>query len=137
MRDRIDLYDSAQDMIICELDKIVQKNEMTPHILESIDKLVDIIKDLDELMDNEEARTVEDYTQRSSGRYYSRGNSYRSGNYYRDGSSYKGNSIASNEKRHNDTSSSMLNHLYMALDTASSEDERRRIQKMIDEIEKK
>ena len=44
MKDAITIYENAQDMVICELEKIVQKNEMSPSVLEYTYKIVDIIK---------------------------------------------------------------------------------------------
>ncbi len=149
MQNRIDVYENAQDMMICELDKIVQKNELTPNALDYVDKLVDIIKDLDEILNNEEMHMTDDYEQRgnSRGYYNMRGNSYRGNmrmNYTRNNS--RNNGMMSNEvspmNNINGNSSGsgkkeMLDHLYMAMDNSPNEDERKRIQRMINEIEGK
>lgn len=137
MKDAITIYENAQDMVICELEKIVQKNEMSPSVLEYTYKIVDIIKDLDEAIMNEEERLSpnEGYSSRS-GAYYNRGNSYRDGRVmYNDGYSRRGTSRTGNSYRGDSSKESMLDHLYMAHDTASSEEERKRIKRMIDEIE--
>ena len=138
MKDRYQLYEDSQDMLICELDKITQKGELTGSSLDYLDKIVDIIKDLDEIMYNEETR-IDGYSSRN-GRYYDRGSSYR--NDYDDMSSYsrrnnpsRDNTRMINGNSRGQSKDSMLNHLYMALNSASSEDERKRVQKMIDEIE--
>lgn len=132
MRDYIDIYESSKDLMVCELDKIVQKQEMSPTSLEYIYKIVDVIKDIDEIISNDNAN-YEGYSQRSnngyytnsSNRMYGRGSSYR--NRYDDmNPSYSGR---------NSSTSEMLEHLYKAHDTASSEEERKRIKRMIDEIE--
>ena len=78
MHARYEVYENAQDMMICELDKLIQKSEVTPTTLEYMDKIVDIIKDLDEVIGNEEMYMADGNSQRSYGRYgYSRMNSYR------------------------------------------------------------
>ena len=143
--DRYEVYENAQDMMICELDKLIQKNEVSPTTLEYMDKIVDIIKDLDEILDGEDMRMSDGNSQRSYGRYnYNRMgnmNSYRSdmrGNYSRSNSrgnynnmnSMDGNSQGNGKKE-------MLDHLYMAMDNSSNEEERKRIQRMISEIEGK
>ena len=138
MKERIDLFDSTQEMLICEMDKITQKGELTGSSLDYLDKIVDIIKDLDEIIDNEESR-MEDYTSRSS-RYYNRGSSYRNDyddtNYYRRGMSSRDNSkMMGGNSRGKTVKNDMVEHLYMALNSASNDEERKRVQKMIDEIE--
>lgn len=137
LKDRYQLYEDSQDMLICELDKITQKGELTASSLDYLDKIVDIIKDLDEIMYNEDAR-IDGYSSRN-GRYYNRGSSYRSSyddmDYTRRNSSPRDNSRMTNGNSRGQSKDSMLNHLYMALNSASNEDERKRVQKMIDEIE--
>lgn len=136
MKDNIAIFESAQDMMICELDKLIQKNEVSPTTLDYIDKIVDIIKDLYEVCSDEENRMnmYDDYSGRS-GRMYDRGSSYGSDGYYRRGSSY-GSDPSMRSGTNRDTSKqAMLDHLYAAHDTASSEEERKRIKRMIDEIE--
>ena len=138
--ERYEIYENAQDMMICELDKLVQKNEVTPTTLEYMDKIVDIIKDLDEVLDGEDMRMNDGNSQRSFPRNYNRMNNYR-------GNSYTGrsmrNTYSSNGMNGLDGNSQgnskkeMLDHLYMAMDNSSSEDERKRIQRIISEIEGK
>ena len=138
--ERYEIYENAQDMMICELDKLIQKNEVTPTTLEYMDKIVDIIKDLDEVLDGEDMRMNEGNSQRSYSRNYNRMNSYRGNNYTgrNTRTSYSnngmngldGNSQGNNKKE-------MLDHLYMAMDSSSNEDERKRIQRMISELEGK
>ena len=140
MKDNLSIFESAQDMMICELDRIVQKKEVTPSTLDYLDKIVDIIKDLDEVSMNEEDRIgYEDGHSSRGSRYYNR-SSYRSGMYdgypVRRGSSY-GNDNYMGNSRGDTNKESMLNHLYAAYDTASNEEERKRIKRMIDEIESK
>ena len=136
--DRYEVYENAQDMMICELDKLIQKKEVSPTTLEYMDKIVDIIKDLDEILDGEEARMTDGNSQRGYNRYYGR-NSYRSGdpygNYMRNNSRNNMNGLDGNSQGNG--KKEMLDHLYMAMDSSSNEDERKRIQRMINEIEGK
>lgn len=130
MQDRIEIYDASQDLAVCELKKIVKAGEMTPTSLEHVYKLVDVIKDLDEIIANEEERDleVEGYSQRSGRRMY-RGNSYRS-------IPYEGRRIREVGYSRNDGKHEMLSHLDKALENAKTDEDRRKIQKMIDELEK-
>ena len=136
--DRYEVYENAQEMMICELDKLIQKKEVSPTTLEYMDKIVDIIKDLDEILDGEEARMTDGNSQRGYNRYYGR-NSYRSGdsygNYMRNNSRNNMNGLDGNSQGNG--KKEMLDHLYMAMDSSSNEDERKRIQRMISEIEGK
>ena len=136
--DRLNLYDQTQEMLVCELEKITLKNELTPSSLEFLDKLVDIIKDLDEISMNEEERisdTNGNYSQRNMPRYYyGRGTSYRDGSYSRRNDSMMRDSGGYSR---GNSKSEMLNHLFMAQETASNDEERKRIQRMIDELESK
>ena len=136
--DRYEVYENAQDMMICELDKLIQKKEVSPTTLEYMDKIVDIIKDLDEILDGEEARMTDGNSQRGYNRYYGR-NSYRSGdpygNYMRNNSRNNMNGLDGNSQGNG--KKEMLDHLYMAMDSSSNEGERKRIQRMINEIEGK
>lgn len=140
--DRYEVYENAQDMMICELDKLIQKKELSPTSLEYMDKIVDIIKDLDEVLDREDMRIMDSNSQRSYPRVYDRMNSYRSEPYYTR-SSYRNTMNNSNMTNSLDGNSQgngkkeMLDHLYMAMDSTSNEDERKRIQRMISEIEGK
>lgn len=145
MQDRYEVYENAQDMMICELDKLIQKSEVTPTTLEYMDKIVDIIKDLDEVIGNEEMYMADGNSQRNYGRYgYSRMNSYRGsdmrGMYARNSRNSMANGTDMNGLNGNSQGNGkkeMLDHLYMAMDNSSNEDERKRIQRMISEIEGK
>lgn len=127
MKERYEIFESSQDMLICELDKLVQKQELTPQILSYLDTLVDIIKDLDEIIANEDAKYEgynNSYRSYPSARMNDRGYSYRNG--YRENPSYS---------RRSEKTSDMLDHLYKAYDSAVTEDEKKRVKRMIDEIE--
>ena len=134
--DRLNLYDSAQDLLVCELEKIVKNETISAAQLDFMDKIVDIIKDLDEVSMNEEERMGDvkgGYSQRSMPRYYyGRGNSYRDGNM---GYSRRNYPINDRSYGKDNSSEEMLNYLYLAHENASNEEERKRIKRMIDEIE--
>lgn len=139
MKDRLALYDSSQEMLVCELEKITKDGSLTPSTLDYLDKIVDIIKDLDEISMNEEDRMYDmktGYSQRNMSRYYSRGNSYRDdgmGHSQRNGSMMRDDLERGRSRgtKKND----MLEYLYMALDNAPNDEEHKRIKRMIDEIE--
>lgn len=129
MRDRYEIFEASQDMLICELDKLVQKQELTPQLLSYFDTLVDVIKDLNEIMADEDEKYNNSYNQ-YSGRSYPMNRSYR-GNSYRNDYRDPENGYSKRSEK----SSEMLEHLYSALDSASSEEERKRIRRMIEDIE--
>lgn len=113
----VDVFHGIREMVNCELMKMNQKGELDKSMLESLDKLVDILKDLDEIENGGGG-----YSQRRMYYDYDNGNSYR--NYSRnDGYNNRGYS------RH-----SAVDHLYKAMDQAQSESERQAIQMAIDKI---
>jgi len=140
MKNRLELYDSAQEMLVCELEKLIKNGEVTPSSLTYLDTIVDIIKDLDEITMNEEDRMIDPkmgYSGKNMPSYYGRGTSYRNNaDYYRKG--YSSNEYMNDRSYGKGNSSEgMLNYLYLAHDNASTEDEKKRIKRMIDEIENK
>ena len=136
MQDRYEVYENTLDMITCELDKVVKAGEVTPSTVNTIGALSDIIQDLEKTI-YYASSYEDDYDTQRSGRSYNRGSSYRSNYSYRNSPSY-GNTSRSYASRTSRGSGkdSMLDHLYMSLDYASNEDEKQRIKRMIDEIEK-
>lgn len=138
MRDRIELYDAIQEMLLCEVDKIVKNNNITPSQVDVLDKLVDIVKDLDEMIFNEEDRmneAKEGYSQRSMPRYnYYKGNSYRDSGYSRKSEPMHDGMMKGGYSRGN-SKDGMIEYLYLAMNNASSDEEHKRIKRMIDEIE--
>lgn len=107
-----DVFNGIREMVNCELMKMTQKGELDKAMLENLDKLVDILKDLDEIENG-------GYSQRNYNYGYDNGNSYRympTRNYSRHGNN------------------STVDHLYKAMDQAQSEAERQAIQMAIDKI---
>lgn len=104
-----DVFYGIREMVNCELMKMTQKGELDKAMLENLDKLVDILKDLDEIENG-------GYSQR----YYDNRNSYR---YMPSGGRYS---------RHGNDG--VTEHLYKAMDQAQSEAERQAIQMALDKI---
>ena len=130
-----------KDMLNCELDKIADQGELTAGSLESVGKLLDAMKDIDEIAMHEEENG---YSQRGYGghimyypneMYYDDGNSYRGrgsrmsrnngGNSYRNGGRYS----------YDDGRDQMLEQLYQMMDQAGTDKERQAIQKCIRQME--
>lgn len=130
-----------KEMLHCEIDKIADQGEITAGSLESVGKLLDAIKDIEEI---EMSEGEKGYSQRGYGgqimyypndMYYdnggsTRGMSRRGGRYYRGNmNSYRGmNSYA-------DGKDQMLDQLQEMMDTAMSDKERQAIQKCMRQIE--
>ena len=128
------MYNRIYDMLNCEIEKIENKGELNQASLDNLDKMVDIIKDLQtiEAMSFAEERNYGysnnngmDMGYSNRGRYNDGGNSY--GRYYRGRPSNYGYSYGND---HN----GMIEHLQKAMDQANSEDERNEIRQMIDRI---
>lgn len=115
-----DVFNGIREMVNCELMKMTQKGELDKAMLESLDKLVDILKDLDEIENGG------GYSQRG----YDYGNSYRYMPYNNGG--YARNSGNRYSRHGNDMT---IDHLYKAMDQAQSEVERQAIQMAIDKIQ--
>lgn len=109
-----DVFNGIREMVNCELMKMTQKGELDKAMLESLDKLVDILKDLDEIENG-------GYSQRG----YDSGNSYRYMPY--------GRNMGGRYSRHGNDMT--IDHLYKAMDQAQSEVERQAIQMAIDKIQ--
>ena len=136
MVDRYEVYENALDMATCELDKLVKTGDVTPNILNTIGALTDIIKDLEKSV-YYSSMYEDDYESQRSGRYYGRGSSYRMN--YRNSPSYDDTHTSrgySSRMSRGSSKDSMLDHLYSSMDYASNDEEKQRIKRMIDEIEK-
>lgn len=116
----METYDNIRKLVDCELEKIGKMNELNPTSLENVYKLVDILKDLDEV----EGKKMDDgYSQRYMP---DMGNSYRRNMNYGRGNSYN--------RSYNSRGGSLRDHLEQALDEAKTERERETIMRMMDEI---
>jgi len=127
----MDTYDKIYDILEKELDEIANKGALTADSLMSLDKIVDIIKDINEICDHDENTG---YSQRGYV-YTNGGNSYRrGGNSYRDGrrSYNRGNSYRGS--RH-DEREEILNHLDYLMETSGTEKERQAIKDALNALE--
>ena len=123
------MYNRIYDMLNCEIEKIENKGELNQSSLDNLDKLVDIIKDLQtiEAMSFAEERNY-GYSN-NSGMDYSRGRMmYDDSRYYRGRPSNYGYSYGNDRN-------GMIEHLQKAIDQANSEEERNEIRQMIDRMQ--
>ena len=138
-----DIYKKAKDVFEKELQKIIDKGDMNPTNLEYSYKIVDIIKDIGEICEQDEEMYDEEssgrtYGMRRSRRYpymgnytvegsYGRGYSGADGGY---GSNYSGNNYGSRTSG----TSAMHSKLQRLLDEASTDHERMMIQSWMDDL---
>lgn len=131
--------------VLCqELDEIAQKPEMSAGDLEAIHKLTDTIKNIDKIcMLEEEGGYSKDGGYGGGSSYANRGQHYVRGHYSRDGGgSYNGGNGGYSSRRggsrggysRDDGRSEMLEHLEMALDSATEQD-REAIRRFMRQIE--
>lgn len=140
-------YSKVRKLVECEIDKISALPEINDTHLAHLDKLVDIIKDIDEIEGNE--MSMDGYSQRTMYGYYDDGvipdgaNSYRNGMSYRNyrgGNSYRGNRMYNNGSSYGMRGYSMhgkdglMDHLEMAMDSAQTEQERQAIKELMNEM---
>lgn len=123
-----DVYKRAKGLFEKELEKIVDKGDITPANLDYSYKLIDIIKDIDEVcaMDNAEREYEDEYSGRRSYRNgYSRNYPYENYSYrgsYQGNPGYSGNSM-------------IVSKLHNLMNEASNEKERMMIQSWLNEVE--
>ena len=128
------LYD-LKEVLCGELEEIAQKPEMSAGDLETVHKLTDTIKNIDKIVMLEEdggySSAVDggDYGRGVS--YANRGQHYVRGHYSRDGG--RGTELRRRYSR-DDGRSEMLEHLEMALDSATEQD-REAIRRFMRQIE--
>lgn len=126
-----DLYKKAKNVFEKELERVVDKGDLSPTNLEFSYKLVDIIKDIGEICEKEDIMYEDDY----SGR---RGYSMRHSRYYPYMGEYAvegtyGRGYSGEGYRRSNTSS-MKASLQQLLNEASNEHERMMIQRWMDEV---
>lgn len=142
-------YSKIKKLVECEIDKISAIPEMNDTSLAHLDKLVDIIKDIDEIEGRE--MSIDGYSQRTMYGYYDDGvipdgaNSYRNGMSYRNyrgGNSYRGNRMYNNGSSYTGMrgysmhggKDELMDHLEMAMNSAQSEQERQAIKELMNEM---
>lgn len=133
-----DIYKKARDVFEKELEKIVDK-DVNPTNLEYAYKLVDIIKDIGEICEQDEEMYDEEssgrrmYGMRRSRRYPYMGNYTVEGSYGRGYSGTDGYSSANYDNR-NSRNSAMRAKLQRMMDEASNDHERMMVQTWMDEL---
>ncbi len=129
-----------KDMLCDELNEIANKPELSAGDLETLHKLTDTVKNIDKICMLEEeggySSAVDgmDYGRGSS--YANRGQHYVRGHYSRDGGNRGYGSRRGSDGRYSrdDGRSEMLEHLEMALDSATEQD-REAIRRFMRQIE--
>lgn len=138
-----------KEMLCDELGRITQQKEFTPSTLEAADKIVDMMKDIDEI---EEKERMMEYSEDASYGYgynynddmrsfannrYAHGNNYaRGGNNSGDnGRNYSGRNYDRGYSRHTATEK-MVEELQMMMDDASSQRDKDVIQRALEELRK-
>lgn len=129
-----DALTKVYDLAWAEIEKIAKKDELTKESLCVLNDVVDIVKDIGEIMRQEYDRDemMDGYSGRSG--YSSRMGRYSDGNSYRN---YTGGSNTRRYGRFNsydDGREYMMEHLEMAMDKASSENERNMIRQLMDKM---
>ncbi len=124
------MYDKLKDKLHDELEKIEHKSDLSAGDLEAAHKLTDTIKNIDKICMLEEASGYSeavdngDYGRGSS--YANRGKHYVRGHYSRDGGMDRGGYSSRRDSRgrysRDDGRSEMMEHLEMAMDTATDQD---------------
>lgn len=129
-----------REMLCEEVDKVVNQGELTAGSLESVGKLLDAIKDIDEIAMNDHDGG---YSQRGYGghiMYYPSEMYYNGGDM--DGNSNSGmrysrnmGSYRNNRYYYDDGKDHMIEQLHQMMDQTSNEKERQAIQKCIRQME--
>ena len=109
----MDILDRIQDMMYCELDDMGKKDKLDTKDVELIDKFVDIVKDIDDIISGSQMGG-NSYGNRYMGSRYSRG---RAGGYSR-----------TNNK------DAMLDHLQDVADMAMDEKDRKAVERLISQM---
>lgn len=128
--------DSIKKLIDAEIDKIASMPSLTDAAVCTLDKLIDIKKDINELEDHD----MVGYSQRAYGLYYDDGmrnnNSYRMP-MYPDRHYDRGRDMYDRGRSYNDGYSGderMAEHLRKAMDMAQDETDREAIRKLMSKI---
>ena len=128
------MYEGVYEMLNCEIEKIEKKGELNSASLDNLDKLVDIVKDLQTIEAMADYDNTEGFSK--TGRYYYDDNdmSYRRGGNYSRGYYTGRNSMRGGYSR-DDGKKDMIEHLEKAMHMANSESEKEEIRHMIEKME--
>ena len=130
-----EVYKKTRNLLERELEKIVAGDNMTANNLELTYKIVDVIKDINEICEKDEMLYGEDYSgRRGYGMRSSRSYGYPyMGNYMLEGS-YNGGGYSGNYGNRNSGTSEMRSKLQKLLDEASTDHERMMIQSWMNDL---
>ena len=122
-----DVYKKGKELLEKEFEKIVEKGDVSPTELDRIYKVVDILKDIDEICEGEEMG----YENMQSGRrsYMMPYNSYTQSNRYNTGRSMN------NGYGYGSSRNSTIDHLQSMINNARNDQERMMYQRWLDEAE--
>lgn len=136
------IYDEFRDLIRRCLQDAVEMGNIEMGQIDAYDKLIDMDKDLQEIVMNERIGEYyeDEYSRNSYGGGSYRGNSYRGGGSYRTGGSYRGgNGGYSRNNSYRGYSreggrEEMMEKMHMMMDNASTEQEREAIRKVLETL---
>lgn len=126
--------EKLREMLCDEIDKVVDQGELTTGSLESVGKLLDAIKDLDEIVMNDHDGG---YSQRGYGGHimYYPSEMYYDGGDMGEHSNRNMRSYRNNRYYYDDGKDHMIEQLRHMMDQTSNEKERQAIQKCIRQME--
>ena len=124
----MDALDRVYDKVYCEIDDIGKKDKLQMQDIEALDKLVDIIKDIEEM------NPSQDVMYSGNNGSYARGRSMRN-MYGRNSYANRGYNYArSNSYSRNDSKDIMLEHLADIADMAVDDRDRKAVEKLMDQM---
>lgn len=136
-------YERLEEMLCKELEKIVDKGELSAGSLDIIDKLTHALKNTYKIHMGESGGYSQDYAMDSYNSGYGNGNSY--GRYSRDNNSYSRDSSYANRRgthyvrghySRDDAKSKMIEHLEQAMDMADGDEARNTIRRAIETVDR-
>ncbi|MBQ6264877.1 MAG: hypothetical protein IJK60_05450 [Clostridia bacterium] len=129
--------EKIRDMLCYELDDVVEGNQFSIGMLDSIDKIVHTIKNIDRIMESEGGYSMNgDYSRDN----YSRNGGYsREGGYSRDnysnGNSYRRDSMGRYARRYSRDGAEVKSRLEEMMNEAENDKEREAIRKAVTMLE--
>lgn len=129
--------EKIRDMLCYELDDVVEGNQFSIGMLDSIDKIVHTIKNIDRIMESEGGYSMNgDYSRDN----YSRNGGYsREGGYSRDnysnGNSYRRDSMGRYARRYSRDGAEVKSRLEEMMNEAANDKEREAIRKAVTMLE--
>lgn len=135
--------DKIREMLCYELDDVAEGNQFSIGMLDSIDKIVHTIKNIDRIMEGEGGYSMDGNYSRDGG--YSRDNYSRNGGYsreggysrdnYSNGNSYRRDSMGRYARRYSRDGAEVKSRLEELMNEAGSDKEREAIRKAVTMLE--